>query len=201
MTTPMMRRQGSMAPPVKLVEVINVLGDRATVRDTVGNTHAIPLTTLRYKGEPPAVGEVWYVDKYLGGYTFVAIVDSKWGARQQATYFTRDLAVGGVEEGDIALALGFRILHISTTRPSRTRLYATKADQQFDRSRSVTTIPDPKTGIIMDFLTVDQMLAAPLSPIPEGASLEATPRVLTPISVTSVAGGPVAVTLTWVRTE
>lgn len=201
MTTPLQRRQGSQASTVSLVEVVNVSDDRAMVRDALGRQHSIPLRTLRYKGHPPSVGEVWYVDKHLGGYSFAAIVDSDWGARQKTTYFTRDLAAGSTEVGEIRLALGFRILHISTTKPSRTRLYATKADEEFDRARDVSTIPDPKTGIIMDFLTVDLMLSAPLSPIPEGASLEDNLNVLIPISVTSVAGGPVAVTLTWVRTE
>lgn len=185
----------------KVVEVLNIHERLATVRDSAGIKHTVDLDVLRYKGHPPSVGELWFIDKSLGFYSFVAIIGSDWTHRRKTTYFTRDLAAGSTEVGEIKLAWGFRILHIETTRPSRTRLYATKADEEFDRDRDVNTIPDPKTGIIMDFLTVDVMLSAPLSPIPEGASLEDTPSVLIPISVTSVNGGPVAVTLTWVRTE
>lgn len=192
---------GGMGFGPKIVEILNVFNDQASVRDRSGARHTIPLSITRYKGPAPTVGEVWYIDKSLGFYTFLAIVGNDFGQRRKTTYFTRDLAAGSTETGEIKLALGFRILHIDTTKPSRTRLYATKADEVFDRPRNVNTIPDPKTGIIMDFLTVPVMLSAPLSPIPEGASLEETPSVLIPISVTSVAGGPVAVTLTWVRTE
>jgi hypothetical protein len=191
----------SLGAPWTLVEVTNVHENLATVREPTGVQHTVRTDVLRYKGHPPSPGETWFIDRYLGFYSFVAIVDSDWTHRRKATYFTRELAAGAIEQGEIKLALGFRILHIATDKPSRTRLYATKADQTFDLTRDVSTIPDPKTGIIMDFLTVAQMLSAPLSPIPEGASLEDTPSVLIPISVTSVAGGPVAVTLTWVRTE
>ena len=204
MTLPNMAqiRGGEVGLSSKVVEVVNVLGTEAVVRDRAGTQHTVPLDVLPYKGEAPSVGEVWFVDRRYGtGWTFSAIYKTTWGARRKTTYYTRDLAAGSSEEGDIKLALGFRVLHIDTTKPSRTRLYATKADRAFDRERDVNTIPDPKTGIIMDFLTVPVMLSAPLSPIPEGASLEDVPDVLIPISVTSVAGGPVAVTLTWVRTE
>jgi hypothetical protein len=64
----------SIAPDTKLVTVLNVLGTKANVTDRNGNKHDIPIDTLRYKGDPPAPGEIWYIDRYLGGYTFVAIV-------------------------------------------------------------------------------------------------------------------------------
>lgn len=189
-------------PITKTVEVVSVEGNLALVRDANGTKHTIRTDIQRAKGELPQPGEVWIVGHDLGFLTFAAVVGfTGIGARRKSVYTTRELTVSQTEVGVIPLSLGYRILHIATTAPSRTRLYDTAADRDFDLVRPVSIIPAPSVGIVMDFLTVPQMLAAPLSPVPEGVNLESTPSALIPISVTSVNGGTITVTLTWVRTE
>lgn len=191
--------RGSMTTTV---EVVSIEGNLAMVRDGNGVKHTIRTDVQRAKGESPQPGEVWIVSHDLGFLTFAAVVGHRGsGARHKAIYTTGELTMSQTEIGVIRLSLGYRILHIATTAPARVRLYDTAADRDFDRVRPVAIIPAPSVGIVMDFLTVPQMLAAPLSPVPEGANLESTPSALIPISVTSVNGGTVTVTLTWVRTE
>jgi hypothetical protein len=187
-----------------MVEVLNVLDRKAVVRDRNGTRHTIAIDLLRYKGEPPAPGEVWYVDRYLGGWSFVAIVGYQHAAsvgRQTSTYTTGDLAADESEIGRIALATGFRILSIATSDPARVRLYDTPEDCEADLERAISAYPEPGIGIILDFLTADELLSSSLSPIPEGASMESPANASIPISVTSVSGGQITVTLVWVRTE
>lgn len=198
----------STAPQTKRVEVMGVLGNLATCRDSFGVTHTIRTDVLRYKGAPPKAGEIWYIDRMLGAWHFQAIAGFTQGAgsdlvrrRKTATYTTGALSALETEAGFITLAPDFRVLTVATNAPARVRLYARVVDQQTDMERAASTDPTPGVGIIMDFVTADVLLSSPLAPIPEGANLESPPRDSIPISVTSVNGGPITVTLTWVAEE
>lgn len=67
----------SIAPQTKTVEVMGVMNSLATVRDGFGATHIIRTDVLRSKSKPPVAGEIWYVDKMLGGWAFQAVVGYK----------------------------------------------------------------------------------------------------------------------------
>lgn len=197
----------SIAPQTKIVTVMGVLGNMATVRDGMGLNHQIRTDILRAKGKAPVAGETWYIDKMLGGWAFQAIVgyvadDSGSGNhRRKAVYVTHDLQPGEIEKGFITMAMDFKVLDITTDFPARTRLYSTAQGREDDTMRDVATDPPPGMDIILDFVTAVVLLKSSLSPIPEGANLEDVPNGLIPISVTSVNGGPITVTLTWVATE
>lgn len=198
----------SIAPQTKTVEILGVLGNLATVRDGFGVTHQIRTDVLRSKSKAPKAGEIWFIDKMLGAWAFQAIVgyDSeadgdKGNHRRKAVYVTHDLQKGETEQGFIKLSMDFKILFIETDFGARTRLYSTAAAREKDVTREVGTEPPPGMDIILDFVTATVLLTSSLSPIPEGANLELVPSALIPISVTSVNGGPITVTLTWVPTE
>ena len=187
---------------------MGVLGNMATVRDGMGLNHQIRTDILRSKSKAPAAGEVWYIDKMLGGWAFQAIVgynaddEGKGGNhRRKAIYVTHDLQKGETEKGFIKMAMDFKVLYIETDFSARTRLYSTVQGREDDTMRDVATDPPPGMDIILDFVTATVLLKSSLSPIPEGANLEVAPSGLIPISVTSVNGGPITVTLIWVATE
>jgi hypothetical protein len=62
------------SPNTRIVEVLHVEGNLATVRDKHGVRKEIRVDVLRYKGDPPEPGEVWVLDRTLGHMTFSAIV-------------------------------------------------------------------------------------------------------------------------------
>jgi hypothetical protein len=190
------------------IETVDSRKSIAICRDDFGRIVEVRTDVLRAKGEVPKVGEFWYVDRQYGGWTFALVVGNfKPGdggglqGRQTTSYITQDMTAGSVEKGHITLAKGFRILHIESTSPCRTRLYGTDAERDSDVARAISTPPGPGMGIILDYLTAPILLSGPLAPIPEGASQESTPSASIPISVTAVNGGVITVTLTWVRTE
>lgn len=138
--------------------------------------------------------------------TGLVLVDSGGGGvggqiRNVGTYTTAALSVGAIETGTISLSSDYRILYIATDVPARVRLYTTTAAQTADLGRSTTTAPAPGLGIVMDYLTALALLEAPLSPVAEGATFSDPLSSDIPISVTSVNGGVVTVTLTWVTFE
>lgn len=121
--------------------------------------------------------------------------------RADATYATGALAAGEAEKGRITMSTYYSVVYIRTNAAARVRLYVSTGDQNGDYGRPITYDPAPGLGIVMDFLTDASLLQAPLTPIPEGVTFDSTLGSGVPITVTSVDGGPVTVTLTWINQE
>lgn len=208
------RQSGSHGPgwAVVTVETVDEANRTSICRDSKNYAYQVRTDLLPGKGEKPKPGEHWIISKEYGDWLFArTYVDGlgagnglppvTGGARRKATYTTADLNAGSVEQGFITLASDYRILYIQTTAPARARLYCSVEDQVIDLDRDVTTQPNPGLGIVMDYLTADVLLEAPLSPVPEGATFTDPLSKNIPISVTSVNGGQITVTLTWVAEE
>lgn len=125
--------------------------------------------------------------------------------RRVAAYVTGLLAANEAEKGFIEMASHFQVQYIKTNVPARVRLYARTSDRDGDYGRPITYDPIPGLGIVMDYLTATGYLEAPLSPQPEGSTFGAEPNTpgspLVPITVTSVDGGSVEVTLSYIHLE
>lgn len=126
--------------------------------------------------------------------------------RQLATYTTTTTTnPNDQEQGTISMAADYRVLYIQTSAPARVRLYASVSDRMRDIGRPLTYDPFPGLGIVMDFLTSSALLAAPLSPVAEGAlfTTDSEGHIVSdvPITVTSIGGGAITVTLTYTALE
>jgi hypothetical protein len=97
----------------------------------------------------------------------------------------------------ITIAKTFTVLNIQTSRPARVRLYATAAARTADLSRPTGTDPASDAGVLLEYITTDTAVHG-LSPMPDGASMEATPTANIPMTVTNndTVTGTVTVTLT-----
>lgn len=209
---PPARISGSHGPGFAVVRVETIDPDNKTCicRDSKNYAYQVRTDLLPGKGTIPAAGEHWIISKQYGDWLFSHVYADGFGGtatitpkslRRVTTYTTRDLTAGEIEKGFILLASDYRILYIQTSAPARVRLYTTQEDQDTDLSRAVTTQPNPGLGIVMDYLTAAVLLEAPLSPVPEGATFTNPLSTNIPISVTSVSGGIITVTLTWVAEE
>ena len=121
--------------------------------------------------------------------------------RQELIIVTGTLIQNEVRQGSINMATHYRVMKIKTNVPARVRLYVSTSDRDRDTDRPVTFDPFPGLGIVMDYLTASILLEAPLSPMAEGAIFDAGQGILVPYNVTSVLGGSVTVTLTWIALE
>lgn len=126
---------------------------------------------------------------------------SETATREIITYTTGSLTANEAEKGLVALGSRYIVLYIKTSAAARVRLYASEGDQDGDLGRPLTYDPAPGLGIVMDYLTSTTLLEAPLAPIPEGAVFDPGLGVNVPITVTSVYGGSITVTLTYVTLE
>lgn len=202
------RASGSIGPGFMAVVVASVdhITGTAICRDARNYAYQIRTDLVPSKTDQPEAGEQWIITKAYGDWVFSHVLTgtvdkTSLGGRRTAVYQTRDLAAGATELGLIRLSSDYRILYIKTSDPARVRLYVTEADRATDLDRGPTTEPQPGLGIVMDFITADVLLEAPLSPVPEGATFSDPLSKDIPISVTSVNGGPIVVTLTWVAEE
>lgn len=145
----------------------------------------------------------------FGGVTGDPITTTSTGAvlfRQIATYATTTTTSAGYQEqGTISMAADYRVLYIQTSAPARVRLYASISDRERDIGRPLTYDPFPGLGIVMDWLTSSALLAAPLSPVAEGAlfTTDSEGHIISdvPITVTSIDGGNITVSLTYTALE
>jgi hypothetical protein len=115
---------------------------------------------------------------------------------------TSSLANGATDSTTtIALAVGFVLYSIQTSRPARVRLYTTPTARTADLSRGVEEDPEDDAGVIVDYVTADTDVHS-FGPIAPGASLEAPPVASIAMSVTNYGTtGTVAVTLVYLATE
>lgn len=121
--------------------------------------------------------------------------------RQTVVKTTAALANNTREQSTIALPKGYRLLHIATDRPCRTRLYVSSAQQISDAARLVGVDPSGNHGIILDFVSTALLLLADLSPLVDGFDGDSDGAI--PITIDNLSGATstVQVTLTYVRTE
>jgi len=137
----------------------------------------------------------------LGGWKLPPPPASAPTGRFTATYTTAALGAGDTEVGMVPLATSYRVLRVETSAPALVRLYASDADRVADAGRLPSTDPSPGVGIVLEVLTVPELLAFNTSPLIDGASMEGTPSALIPITVTPTGAGSITVTLTCLRTE
>lgn len=142
------------------------------------------------------------VGAYLGG------IETEGGGtaptREDVIYQTGGLTANEAEKGMVRLASSYRVVYIVTSAPARVRLYTTTSDQDRDYGRPITYDPYPGLGITLDYLTASVLLAAPIVPVADGTTFAAVglaPPADVPITVTSVFGGAIAVTLTYFPME
>lgn len=116
---------------------------------------------------------------------------------------TASLASLAAAQMTFPLAIGYRLLRVSTSSTSRVRMYNTVAQRTSDLSRVIGTDPQGDHGLVFEFVSSPDFLAASLSPVVEGASLETTPVADIPITITNLdlVAQAVTVSLTWIQTE
>lgn len=123
-------------------------------------------------------------------------------ARATVVYTTAALAPTAAETGTVTMAAGYRLYSVQTSRPARVRVYETLAARTADLARPPGLDPAASAGVVLDYATTGTA-AYPLSPLVDGASLEAAPSASIPITITNndISSGAVTVTLTYLRTE
>lgn len=70
---------------VKLARIQQIVPERAVaiVIDSLKVQHEVPLNVQRAKGWLPQVGEVWYLEKVMGQWLFMALVSNNYEAYAQ----------------------------------------------------------------------------------------------------------------------
>lgn len=123
-------------------------------------------------------------------------------ARMTATHTTASLSIGVAEQSTITMTKSFRLQKITTDRACRVRLYDRAAKQVTDLSRTVGSRPPTDSGLLFDFVAVAGALSADLTPLVDGSSMEVTPVVTIPMTVTNLSStSTVTVTLIYIPTE
>lgn len=123
--------------------------------------------------------------------------------RAVANATTTSLAPNALTTGTpIVLAVGYRLLSISTTRPARVRLYISPDLRDADEVRAIGVDPDPASGVTLDYVTSTGDYE-PLNPLVDGVSLELPPTATIPMTVTNLdtTTGTVGVSIGYLRTE
>jgi hypothetical protein len=127
--------------------------------------------------------------------------DGGLATRTEVSYTTADLGVNVLEKGTVEMSTAYQVIYIVTDIPARVRLYVNATNQDRDGDRPITYDPYPGLGIFMDYLTAPELLAAPVIPPAAGAIFDPDQGVAVPITVTSIYGGAVTVTLTYFAIE
>lgn len=128
--------------------------------------------------------------------------------RVTATVTTGFLNAAGTSSdtwtGTISMQQGYRLYRIQTDNPARVRVYTTAAKQTADKSRARGVAPTGDHGLVLDATTTSSLLAYDLQPQPLGASMETTPSINIPITVSNLGAtsvNSITVTLVYVDTE
>lgn len=112
-----------------------------------------------------------------------------------------NLASGASGIMGLNLGLGYRLYGINADRPARLELYASSAYQLADAGRAAGVDPTGNHGVILDFFAPDTNRWA-LTPLVDGASMEAVPQTAIPITLTNRGTtGVVTVQIIYARTE
>ncbi len=124
-------------------------------------------------------------------------------SRQSTSFSTASLAAGAGASGTVPLAKGWRVVHVSTNRPARVRLYTTAAKREADVSRAVGVAPIGDHGCMFEVDTTAALLTLNLGPQAIGNNMEAVPSAAIAYRVENLdtVTGVVTVTLIWQQEE
>lgn len=122
-------------------------------------------------------------------------------SRETTVLTTGNLASGATEIGTITLAASYRLLRLTTDRPSRIRLYTNTAKRAADLERPIGIKPTGDHGRLFESVTTGELPAFDCSPTVDGFTEDGTSAVPYSIASTSPTGGAIKLTLTWIRTE
>jgi hypothetical protein len=122
-------------------------------------------------------------------------------SRESVVFSTPTLAPGAKHKINVTMAPGYRIQSISTTVPSRVRLYTYGTGQDIDFDRPELTYPFEASGLIVDYVSYDGLLSVDLSPSVHGFVRNGSKTV--PVTVTNKndLSTPVQVTIIYIKTE
>lgn len=95
----------------------------------------------------------------------------------------------------IAIAKSFILVKVSSSRPTRIRLYSRGDKQAQDLNRNIGVKPVGQHNLILELLTVSNRLNYALSPQAIGASCEDIPVSLIPITITNLSNSNELITI------
>lgn len=121
--------------------------------------------------------------------------------RESVVFTTPVLDFNEKHKMTITMASGYRLQSISTTVPSRVRLYTYETGQDLDFDRPELTYPFENAGLIVDYVSYDGLLSVDLSPSVHGFTRNGGKNV--PVTITNMnsLSTPVQVTIIYVKTE
>jgi hypothetical protein len=122
-------------------------------------------------------------------------------SRTTTSITTAELSPNAIENIEVELKPGYRLLKVETDVPARIRVYASAESRTADASRAIGTDPSGVHGVILDLVTTGSTLVWWLSPVVDGYTSNAGDTV--PLAITNLSGSTdtVTVTFTWVRSE
>jgi len=122
-------------------------------------------------------------------------------SRESVVFATPTLTPGEKHKMNITMASGYRIQSISTTVPSRVRLYTYGTGQDIDFDRPELTYPFEASGLIVDYVSYEGLLSVDLSPSVHGFTRNGSKTV--PVTITNMHDLPtlVQVTIIYIKTE
>lgn len=155
-----------------------------------------------YIGDTPPIdvedtGVVMWVDTSVSD----VIGSDGFPARATLIVLAEDVAAGDTAVMNIALAGGYRLLHIGTDNPTRVRLYYSDAARTADASRTIGTDPTPPHGLIAEVVTTEQLLDVWLNPAVYGYTTDGTATVPIAVTNTQASVQTIGVTFTWSKSE
>lgn len=169
----------------------------------------LTLVNLATAPSPASAGDTYYDTVLLTARTYTGSAwvsgsgGSSFGTQATVAYTTSSLAALGVQQGTVAMAVGYRLVTVTTDRAARVRVYASLVNQAADVGRPISQKPTGAHGVLLDLATSATVLSFSLSPQVTGDSEDPTPSSSIPITVTNNSGSASTVTATivYVRTE
>lgn len=121
--------------------------------------------------------------------------------RSQVVLSTGSLASGATATGAVSIAPEYRLLHITTTSPCRTRLYTSAAQRTADDARIIGTDPAGDHGVMLEYVSTLGLLSAALSPTVDGYTSDETDQIPWSVTNTDSVIQTVTVTLDVLRAQ
>ena len=112
--------------------------------------------------------------------------------REDVSFAAATLANVATATNTVNIATRYQLLHITTSHPSRVRLYASAAQRDADVTRPIGTDPTGNHGLLFEFISSSELLSADLSPLVDGFANSAA----IPYSVTNLSGATQTITVT-----
>jgi hypothetical protein len=123
-------------------------------------------------------------------------------SRQTASVTTASLAAGATEALTVALAKGYKLVHVTASAAARVRLYGASSYRTADASRAIGTDPTAgsENGIICDVALgyLSSPLSWDMSPEALGSNLDGTVTTTAYYAITNLGAGAAALTVSFV---